>query len=303
MKKIIVAAVVLIGFGSCSSTNSDGGNAKSDVTVQVNEINLATKPDHWINERVTNAQEKLDKSEAGKLVWQSMEAHGGLKQWFENGVLSFRFDYIPLGKGMARRTTQQIDTWSNRAVHQDVTDVEDTFGWDGANAWAKRNDTLDFPYNLRFWALTPYYFLGQPFIFDGAGVKLEKLADRTFEGKAYDVVKISFEAGTGDAPDDYYINYYDKETHLMKVIRYIVSYPAYFKDGGHNPEKMMVVNGYETTSGITLPASYSTYSLNEDQTEIKEKVTEVEVSGVSFIPSIEEDFFEIPEGAKIVGVI
>ena len=51
------------------------------------------------------------------------------------------------------------------------------------------------------------------------------------------MVKVTFDAETGDAPDDYYILYVNKETYKIAVMRYIVSYPEYFKDGGHAPEK------------------------------------------------------------------
>ena len=264
------------------------------------EITLAKKPDSWINNRVSDAKEKLNISKAGALVWQSMEAHGGLGKWFKNGVLSFRFDYMPLNKGVNRKTIQYVDTWSNRVVHQDVSDTNDTFGWDGKVAWVKRNDTLKFPFNVRFWALTPYYFLGQPCIFDGKGVKLEKLEDKVLHGKNHDAVKISFEEGTGDAPDDYYINYYEKESHLLKAIRYIVSYPAYYKDGGHSPEKIMIVNDYKTIQGIVFPISYTTFKISKNQSEIGDKVTDIKVSKISFIKTLKDNYFKPPNDAIFI---
>lgn len=296
---LTINTVLLLSVNSCISEKVNEQQEKRK-PAETENLELVKKPESWITERVEKAEKKLNATEAGKVVWQSMEAHGGLKTWFQQGIISFRFDYMPINKGVDRKSYQSVDIWSNRAVHQSIEDAEDTFGWDGKMAWVKRNDTAKFPYDVRFWALTPYYFLGQPFIFDGQGVMLEKLKDESFEGQQYDVVKVMFEAGTGDAPDDYYINYYNKKTHLLKVIRYIVSYPSYFKDGGHSPEKMMVVKGYDTVKGITLANAYETFSMNDDQSDVVEKVTEVKVSRVSFDATVENSFFAMPEGATEV---
>jgi hypothetical protein len=286
-------------FNSCSNDNAKNFEVKSKDEVKA-ESNFAKKPESWIKERVAKAKKELNSSEGGKLVWQAMEAHGGLEKWFNNGPISFRFDYLPLGDGTARKTVQQIDTWSNKAVHQDVLDPEDTFGWDGENAWLHRNDTANFSFNIRFWALTPYYFLGQPFIFDGKGVIIEKLDDQMLKGIAHDAVRITFEAGTGDAPDDYYINLYDKETHELKALKYVVSYPAYFKNGVHSPEKTMVLNKLTTVDGIKLPTGYETFALSEVKGELGPKVTTIEVSKISFLPNLLVTHFEIPEGAELI---
>lgn len=288
--------IIGVAFVSCTS-NNEKANKTPLIIIENNNVR---KPDNWIKERVDKAKEKLNSTEGGKLVWQSMEAHGGLENWFKNGTLSFRFDYIPMGKRTGRKTINQIDIWSNKAVQQDILDENDLCGWDGENAWVLRNDTLQFPFNVRFWALTPYYFLGQPFIFDGAGVKLEKLDDLSFDNKFYDAVKITFEAGTGDAPDDYYINLYDKETHLLKVLKYIVSYPSKFKNGGHSPEKTMTLHDFKSINGITLPTRYETLMFDDVSDSLGKKVTDIQVSQISFLPNLQNSYFEMREGAKVV---
>lgn len=296
---ILMFSVTALSIVSCGNEVEEKENTQSNKPLEVADSNLVRKPDSWIKERVSNAEEKLNSTEGGKLVWQSMQAHGGLENWFNKGVISFRFDYMPL-KGGERKSISQIDIWNNKAVHQDVLDSEDSFGWDGENAWLHRNDTLQFSYDVKFWALTPYYFLGQPFIFDGEGVQIEKLADLTFEGKAYDAVKITFDAGTGDAPDDYYINLYEKETHLLKVLKYIVSYPAYFKDGGHSPEKTMVLYDLVDIEGIKLPTRYETIMFKDKTDSLGMKVTDVIASQIAFLPTLENKYFEMPDGAELV---
>ncbi len=274
-------------------------NKEKPTPANQNNINLNKKPTSWISNRVKNANNKFKESQAGKLVLQSINAHGGLTNWFDKSALSFRFDYLPMNGKTPRKTIQQIDLWSNRAVHQDTKDNNDRFGFDGKKTWIKRNDTSKFDFDVKFWALTPYYFVGQPFIFDGKGVNLKKIEDQTLFSEPYDAVKITYDAGTGDAPDDYYINYYEKETHLLKAIKYIVSYPSYFKNGGHSPEKLMVITKYKTVENIVLAAEYETYSTDSNGFA-NEKITEVFVSDIKFMPKIKDNYFEMPNGAEVI---
>jgi len=167
------------------------------------------------------------------------------------------------------------------------------------NAWVQAKDSTAFAYDTRFWALTPIYFLGQPFILDGEGVNLELLPKKIYREKNNDVVKVTFDPGTGDAPDDYYILYFDVDTHRLSVIRYIVSYPAYFKKGEHLPEKFMDLSEYKTINGITLPTYYKTHWLAEGE-QPGEYITKIEVSDIEFVKNLGEDFFKGPEGANIM---
>ena len=259
------------------------------------ERTLVRVPDDWIAQRLRTVRETLDPENhtAGQLVWRAMEAHGGLERFYRNGPLEFTFNYAPLDGSTGRHTTQQVDTWSNRARHQDATDPRQEYGWTGDAAWT--TDTAAFAYNLRFWALTPYYFLGQPFVFAGAGVELEHLGKRTFQQIDYDAVRVSFAEGTGDAPEDYYIAYFHPETGRQEVIRYIVSYPGYFPDGGHLPEKFMTLSDFQTVDGITFPTRYRTHWLADNE-QPGEHITDITVSNLRFLPDLEQTHFERPRG-------
>ncbi|MBQ4914229.1 hypothetical protein J8L85_07265 [Maribacter sp. MMG018] len=261
--------------------------------------NPAMVPPAWIRKRVEKAQKELLKTEAGSILWKGMEAHGGLATWFGNGALSFRFKYMPLDGGTVRDSYQTINTWSNKARHYSVKDSTDQFGWTGEKAWIKTKDSTSFAYDTKFWALTPIYLMGHPFVLDGEGVNLELLPQTEFKGKTNDVVKVTFAAGTGDAPDDYYILQFDAESHLLTATRYIVSYPEYFKDGGHAPEKIMEVGELVSVDGVLLPNSLKTHWLS-DEGGLGEHITTIEITDISFVKELPEDFYEVPESAKIL---
>ena len=236
-------------------------------------------------------------SPAGKLVWESIAAGGGLERWFGSGDLVFRFNYAPKGRP-ATDTRQTIDVWSSRARHRvEGADVE--FGWDGGKAWVNPPDA-QLTTNARFWALTPYYFVGIPFVLADPGVVLEMLPAAQWEGVTYDLVKASFEAGTGDAPQDYYVVYVDRATKRVRAIRYVVSYPGFRPDGGHGPEKLMTYEGDIEAAGLTFAARHRTFKLGESTGAFDTHVTDVTVSDLGFSAHTEPGFFEPPEGARII---
>ena len=299
MKSTLIYAVIICSFLLSCKETSQSKKEVSDSEV-VEEANPGLIPISWVNNRVEKAKKRLDGSEAGKVVWDAMEAMGGLNKWYGNSYLSFRFNYQPLDGSVPRDTYQTIDTWSNKARHRSVTDSTAIFGWDGKNAWVKAKDSTTFKYNLRFWALTPLYLAAQPLVLDGEGVNLELMPQVNYKDTPQDVVKVTFASGTGDAPDDYYILYLDAKTHLLSALRYIVSYPGYFPNGGNNPEKFMELVSRTTVNGINFPLKFNTYWSTDDGQPKGEPITTIELSDIEFHGQLEEDFFEQPEGAKLL---
>lgn len=230
-----------------------------------------------------------------------MECYGSTR-WTQAVVQqwtgAFFFNYQPVNGKTPRNTYVVMDTWSSRALHKKAGDTTAQFGWDGKQYWIKAQDSTTFPYNTKFWSLTPYYFAAQPFALDGDGVHLELLPQTTYKETLHNVVKVTFADGTGDAPDDYYILYFNADNNKLKVIRYIVSYPGYFEDGGHSPEKLMELYGEQTISGILLPESYKTHMLTADQ-QPGEHVTNVTLSEVAFLPQLPNNYFDMPQGAAL----
>ena len=298
MKYIVIALVSFsLLITSCKNETPKAASIPDSIPVEsiTATLDLAKAPDTWVKERVTKAQQRLEATPAGKIIWQAMEAHGGLTNYYKQGPLSFHFDYKPLDGSTRRNTTQTINTWNNTARHQHIEDPSQEFGWTGEKAWKKVKDSTAFPFDMRFWALTPHYFLSQPFILDGEGVNLEKLEDKSFKNEMYDAIKVTFAAGTGDAPDDYYVLYFGKQNHKLAVIRYIVSYPKYFPEGGHLPEKLMELQGTTVVNGIEFSTGYHTHWLTEDE-QPGEHITTITVSDITFKPEIEKTYFKIPEG-------
>lgn len=297
--KLLYKFSLLSVFAIIISCKETPKSVNSVTDLAVTETDVISIPESWVNSRVAKTKERLNSSEAGKVIWNAMEAHGGLDTWYANGPISFRFNYQPLNGKTARDSYQTVDTWSNKSLHTSATDSTAKFGWTGEQAWVKAKDSTAFAYDTKFWALTPLWFVGHPFVLSGEGVNLALLEPTTYKEKDYNVVKVTFDAETGDAPDDYYILYVNKESNKLAVMRYIVSYPQYFKDGGHAPEKFTEFVGEQVVDGITMPGGFKTYWTVKDN-QPGDYITKIDFTDVSFEKELSKDFFDAPEGAKIL---
>ena len=253
--------------------------------------------------RAADAEARLTSTDAGRTAWAAIAAHGGLERWYANGPLRFRYAYTRLDSlgeptdAPALDTRQTVDTWSARAVHALAADEATRFGWTGAEAWAVPSaDAL--PTDARFWSLTPYYFVGMPFVLADPGVRLAAADPLTVEGRTYDQVYVTFEPGTGDAPDDYYYLLVDPETGRVGGVRYVVSYGPFNPDGGHTPETIMLYDGAQTVDGITLQEGFRSFlwdGAGAGTPKARGAMTEV-----SFAPDLAGSAFAVPEGALVL---
>jgi len=251
-----------------------------------------------IAERVRDSHERLRRTEGGQRMLEAIAAHGGLERWFANGPLRFRWVYHMTDRGPDAKmdTIQIIDKWSSRAWHRLPGDSKITFGWTGDKAWVHPADA-DPQLPVAFWALTPYYFVGVPFVLADAGTNHELLPEQiAFEAQDYDQVKVTFDPGTGEAPDDYYIVLIHPETDQVKGVRYIVTDPRLGNDEP-GPEKLLTYENYRRVQGVLLPRGHRSYSMNGD--EVGEQIRHAEVRQTAFV-TVPESRFHIPEGARVL---
>jgi hypothetical protein len=307
---LAVTAVSLWGVG-CPSPTTPPREVASAETAEESREPSASQPtslpssaatvmpaDNAIDARVADATARLSATPGGQRMAEAIGAHGGLRRWFANGPLQFRFRYVPRQDRAAIDTIQLIDTFSARAAHRLTETPGVQFGWTGSTAWVSDPDA-DLSTNPRFWSLTPYYFVGVPFVLADPGVTLALDGEEEFEERAYDRVRATFGEGVGDAPDDYYIVLVDQETDRIGGVRYVVSYQGFFPDGGTTPEKLMMYDGAQQVDGITFPQTFRTFALEPNGTPT-DVVTDSEMSAVSFAPETLDTAFAMPTGAFAV---
>ncbi|MEP0548383.1 MAG: hypothetical protein ABJF88_15710 [Rhodothermales bacterium] len=286
------ALLALVLVAGCASDPAP----RADADTPAETVALAAPSPNEVEVRVGEAQARLAESEAGRRVWASIVAHGGLARWYGNGPLHFRYRYERGGDEPAIDTEQTVDTWSSRARHTVMPDSSASFGWTGDTAWIQPAGA-DISTNARFWSLTPYYFVAMPFVLADPGVNLALDGQMTAEGETYDLVRVTFDAGTGDAPDDYYVLLLDPKTDRVGGVRYVVSYPGFFPEGGTTPERLMLYDGAQTVSGITLQEGFRSFAWTANG--VGEPAAQGTVSGARFVPDAPDSLFAMPAGADV----
>ena len=127
--------------------------------------------------------------------------------------------------------------------------------FDGERAWIAP-DSADFKM-ARFHLLTWPYFLAVPFKLRDGGVRIGWMGDQPLgEGKHYPALRLTFAAGTGDAPRDWYILYREPQTDRLKAMAYIVTYGKAASDRPEDPHAI-VYDEYQTIDGVTIPTRWT----------------------------------------------
>lgn len=216
------------------------------------------------------------------LVMESIAAHGGTEKWYGNGQLQFRWTYHMTDRGADAvvDTVQTVDT-KTLAVKHEVVGKDVTFGMNNGVDWIRPKDAEFMP-PPRFWALTPTYFLGIPFVFNDENANFAILPDTMeFEGKDYTQVKVTYNKEAGDSPDDYYVLLIDSETKLTRGAYYTVTSNLLGRDQV-GPPKFISLDDLQDIDGVRLAGGHRTFEMPEGK--IGEQMRFTEVSGVKWLP-------------------
>lgn len=195
---------------------------------------------------------------------RSLEAHGGAGKWQSFASVEYDLTYErPKGN---KRDRQLFDLRSRDGL---ITADEYTLGASKGEVWIKPGVEALGGTPPRFYMWTPFYFFAMPFVFADPGAKQESLGKKAFQGQEYDVVKITYEAGTGDSPDDFYIAYVDPSSGRLKLAIYVVTYPSLRK--GKPLEELeqhaIVFEEWQEANGLTVPKTASYYDWKDETIE------------------------------------
>lgn len=226
------------------------------------------------------------------LVMESIEAHGGKEKWYGNGQLQFRWTYHMSDKGSEAvvDTVQTVDPSTMAVVHE-VVGKDIRFGMNNGEVWIQPKDA-EFMSPPRFWSLTPFYFLGIPFVFNDPNAIFEMLPEKLeFEGKGYTQVKVTYNKQAGDSPDDYYVLLIDPETKLTRGAYYIVTSSLVAKDGP-GPPKFITLDKLQDIGGLKLASGHRTFAMEDGK--IVDQMRFTEVADVKWLPEGTVDL-SVPE--------
>jgi hypothetical protein len=135
-----------------------------------------------------------------------------------------------------------------------------------------------------------------PWVLADPGTRHERVADAPLDGEVMHRVKVTYDAGTGDAPDDYYVAWIDPEDHTLRALTYIVSSSEVFPDGGRSPEKRLTYLEPTTVDGLRFATRYEGFVL-DDQGQPAQPASTVAVTDLALRVPVSDGDFAPVDGA------
>lgn len=226
-----------------------------------------------------------------RLVEQVVETVGGLDRLRELRDVEYRYTSLSGEQKEVSIERYVFDgelSWAR--YDPDTEGVVVVQGWDGQEWWVTMNDTLVTDPREddrgRFSRKTNFYWLAMNFKLLDPGVTYEYEGTRSVGTIDYDLVRIGFGEGVGDAQDTYllYINPY---TQLVDRFLYTVM------DYGRAEPRLKIVH-YKDVEGVKLPIYRSAINSNWEGEIIGESWAEQISEDITFNNGFDRSLFEKP---------
>ena len=165
-----------------------------------------------------------DAQTQGRTILQQMlDAHGGLEKFRSYGTVTYHTDGLPYSAQAPLQFNHIADLAARRHRMEGFSDAGSFIA--GANdeiGWTTNADALGIP--PRWVNHGNSYFALMPFVFADPGASVRFVGDREFDGQVFDAIAVNYSAGVGDTFEDDYVLYIDKQTHMLRLIDFSVTY-------------------------------------------------------------------------------
>ena len=217
-----------------------------------------------------------------------LDAHGGIDLWKSMKSLEYTQEK-PDGKEI---TTTDLN---NRKALIDASKY--TIGFDGQKPWLlTKTDQAYKGYDPKFGYNLMFYFYTMPFIMADDGINYSETESLIFEGITYPGIKITYQNGVGETPEDQYLLFYNPDTYKMEWLGYTVN----FVPGIDTKEfHFRRYNDWQEVNGLIVPKAITSYGFKDDKpTTPKGTSTFVDVKITKVAPKSSR--FEKPKKATFV---
>lgn len=215
------------------------------------------------------------------------KAHGTLEKWnnFENLIFE-----IEKPEGNEKTTT----ALKNRESLIETNTF--AIGYDGKEVWLQEKDTTKYKGNPRFYYNLMFYFYAMPYVLADDGIIYTDVEPLQFDGQEYPGIKIGYESGVGESPEDEYIIYYNKETYQMEWLGYTVTY---FSKEKSKKFSYIKYSDWQMIGGMKLPKTLEWYVVEDGKPTTKRNAMNFVNIELSRQKS-SMDLFKKPEDAKLI---
>ncbi|MDR6301486.1 DUF6503 family protein [Mesonia maritima] len=212
------------------------------------------------------------------------------KSFTKEEAISFHID---LNFGGNERLNATITQLTNSGKIKIEKDNGTTLIYDGNKVYLYPKE-VNYP-DARFDMFTWSYFFMLPHKLTDPGTVWKTKKERKLEGENYNSATLSFQENIGDAPDDWYIVYSDKNTNLLKAAAYIVTFGKDVNQAEENPHAI-VYNNYITVKDIPISTYWKFYNWSEEKGIYGKPIGEALLKDIKFKEITENEFF-VPKSA------
>lgn len=239
----------------------------------------------------TTKEEMINQTPKPPFVQQLEKAHA-TEKFHSRDLIAFDIDLTFKGnKALEGRIISSTDSGKIRLDKKDGTSIV----FDGENTFVIPDNPED--KGARFAIFTWQYFVLAPFKLSDPGTKWEMLGDRPLFDKKYDAGKLSFTAGTGDAPDDWYIAFRNGETNLTDAMAYIVTAGGRSQEEAEKNVSAVTYHDYAEVGGVPMPKEMK-FWYYDLETGLKDQKGFAFLSNYEFM-KMDESLFVAPKQEEI----
>lgn len=278
--KYLLIPILLINFVACNSPEK--GEGKDEEIDVYNEVDVSNENTFTIP------------TDMPQMVQDLVREHN-IKEFYEKDVISFEIQLIFNGSERLNATIYSRTNSSKVKVEK----AEGTVVlFDGEDVFITPDSA--FYEGARFDALTWSYFALAPFKFADEGTEwgeANKMPLRE-ETDQMQSIKLSFENGVGDAPDDWYQVYVNPETGLLEAMAYIVTFGDTPKEEAEKNPHAITYSDYQPVQGAILSGKWKFHNWSKEA-GLGEQIGEATITNIQFIEET-EDLFTLGTGAERV---
>ena len=172
-----------------------------------------------------------------------------------------------------------------------------TIVYDGQTAWLSPKDAQVPGPPPRFHALTWPYFVAAPYKLDDPGTRhasTKKHIVRNAKDRRRGT-KITFDAGVGDTPEDWYIAFADPKNDRLTALAYIVTYGTALEEASKTPS-IILYDDFVDVDGVPFATTWTFHFWNPASGIEGEPKGSAKISNIAFVDA-PADAFVKPAGA------
>lgn len=254
MKNAFLLIAMALAIASCKNTATDKATA-AEIVVDV----TSNHPSYVTDMETAHAKARL----------------------LENEVICFNLD-MTFGKNNS--LMKIFTTPTSSAIRVDKKDGTSTIMIDG-EVYTNADSTK---WNReKFGIYTYQYFFMAPYKFSDGGTVWQKLPPMLVDSVMTDRSMLTFEAGTGDAPDDWYMVHSDPSTHLVQHIGYIVTGGGTSVEEAEKNAHAISYADYKEFAGIPFATSW-TFSDYNKETGLGQQIGNGKIRNVEMMDKLDQ---------------